>query len=85
MGEMMLLEHVVAVNLCLGMSSLSDQEICSILLQAEGLPLVALDLTMTGFSGTGLALGGMTLNVPQLEKMNLSYCSCLNDTMVGIQ
>ena len=44
----------------------------------QGLPLVALDLTLTRFTGAGLARERLNFNL--LEKVNLSCCVNLTDT-----
>jgi len=57
-----------------------DKDICNILKHAKGLPVVGLDLSRTGFSGAGLVR--LNINLQQLEKLHLSECRNLTDTVV---
>ena len=71
-------EHVYEVHLDLQRSTLSDKDLCSTIKHSEALPVVALDLTLTRFSGA--ALDELTINLQQVEKLDLRCCSSLTDT-----
>ena len=83
------LQHILKVNLTPRSQlklkesrQLSDQDICNILKLAEGLPVMSLDLTLTRFSGAGLALGGHNITLPLMEKLRVTLCRNLTDTSV---
>ena len=77
---MMNLRHIIGINLNLRLSEMSDQDCCNVILKADNL-LVALDLYSSNFSGEGLVR--QTINLPLLEKLDLSSCKDL--TMEGLR
>ena len=79
---MIQLEHIHAVKLNIGEMCLSDQEMCDIMRQAEGLAaVITLDLNHSEFSGAGL--GAPNISLKHLERVILINCRSLADT--GVQ